>query len=304
MLDGAESHPGGVQRVTVDHPCVYCGYNLRSLTWEANCPECNTAVRQSVLPRGFTFASFAEARRFRKGLFLFVASILVAVFVTIAYVVVHRYALQIPLTGRFRTIACLWLYGRYTAGALEAVAICVMVWPRRCGGHLHNTTLGTATLVTASIALFAQLGCLVPLSLSSLSVAPGTIGAVLAWTAPIVWDACSAASLVLVWLCLLRRVDRANAPLLWGFTRVSLLAPVLAFPDGILHATYTIGATISGGSWAGMPWWASMGYTGGMWWAKYVDAPCRVWMLLVVWMFVRRLDAALLRGPGDERRQT
>ncbi len=200
--------------------------------------------------------------------------------------------MQLPSLGCRKAAVYSWAYGTQAAGALEAVAICVMVWPRRGAGRSHNTALGMATLVTASIGLLARLVQLASWLLYGLSGVPGAIGAVLDWTTPIVCDTCSAASLVLVWLCLLRRVDRANAPLLWGFTCASLLAPVIALPDCILRAIFNIGYTISGGSWVGTPWWAA-----GMWWAKYVDAPCRVWMLLVVWVFVRRLDATLRRGP-------
>ncbi len=95
-----DSHPGQDPRyVASDLPCARCGYNLRTLAWEASCPECNTRVDQAVLPPGFLVHSRREAYRLRRGLLLLVVSVLIGTSATIGVTFVMRYWYLLPNTA-------------------------------------------------------------------------------------------------------------------------------------------------------------------------------------------------------------
>jgi len=61
-----------------DLECVGCGYNLRTLASDANCPECAAPVADSVdaFPPAFLFRRWSSIRWIRLGLLLWVLSIL------------------------------------------------------------------------------------------------------------------------------------------------------------------------------------------------------------------------------------
>lgn len=61
-----------------DLECVGCGYNLRTLARDANCPECAAPVGDSVdaFPPAFLFRRWSSIRWIRLGLLLWVLSIL------------------------------------------------------------------------------------------------------------------------------------------------------------------------------------------------------------------------------------
>lgn len=50
-----------------DVPCVGCGYNLRTRVATEACPECGTAVHQSLRPNWLLFADLAWLRSYRIG---------------------------------------------------------------------------------------------------------------------------------------------------------------------------------------------------------------------------------------------
>lgn len=68
--------------VSVDWPCVQCGYNLRSLPAIGNCPECGSSVRQSA---PLEERDMTGLRRFRNATFWLAASSLIAVFISPGY---------------------------------------------------------------------------------------------------------------------------------------------------------------------------------------------------------------------------
>ncbi|MGE0480416.1 MAG: hypothetical protein AB7Q17_08085 [Phycisphaerae bacterium] len=57
--------PAGV--LTVDAPCLHCGYNLRTLALDACCPECATPVRDSAAGVDLCFAPPDYVRRLARG---------------------------------------------------------------------------------------------------------------------------------------------------------------------------------------------------------------------------------------------
>ncbi|OWY70566.1 hypothetical protein B7486_13170 [cyanobacterium TDX16] len=64
--------------IDADLECVGCGYNLRTLARDANCPECAAPVGDSVdaFPPAFLFRRWSSIRWIRLGLLLWVLSIL------------------------------------------------------------------------------------------------------------------------------------------------------------------------------------------------------------------------------------
>lgn len=68
----------GSSLIDSDLECIGCGYNLRTLTRDANCPECAAPVADSVdaFPPAFLFRRWSSIRWIRLGLLLWVLSIL------------------------------------------------------------------------------------------------------------------------------------------------------------------------------------------------------------------------------------
>jgi hypothetical protein len=66
---------GGI--VSCDLICAGCDYDLRTLRWDARCPECNLLVRESDLPPSFRLRDRQSGLRLRRGIqFLIVAFVL------------------------------------------------------------------------------------------------------------------------------------------------------------------------------------------------------------------------------------
>jgi hypothetical protein len=53
--------------LTTDLACAQCGFNLRGLSAQASCPECNAPVSWSLLPDQLTFANRQWLRRVSRG---------------------------------------------------------------------------------------------------------------------------------------------------------------------------------------------------------------------------------------------
>ncbi len=58
--------------LAVDAQCLTCRYNLRGLSPEANCPECNAPVRRSIEPPTLRCASPAWLHQIERGLGLLI----------------------------------------------------------------------------------------------------------------------------------------------------------------------------------------------------------------------------------------
>lgn len=61
-----ECHEDGIHRLRQDHPCVGCGYNLRTLPHAGICPECGRPVGDSTR-KGVLIAPREVLLRIRKG---------------------------------------------------------------------------------------------------------------------------------------------------------------------------------------------------------------------------------------------
>jgi hypothetical protein len=113
--------------VTGDLPCVQCGYNLRTLSWDGRCPECNAIVRESAPPAGFTFRSQRDALNARLGLILLAASVLVGTAADILVRIAALYCMQMPRFA-FRGAFRLWVIGVALGHLLELTAFWFLIW--------------------------------------------------------------------------------------------------------------------------------------------------------------------------------
>src|SRR5262245_61149081 len=72
-VEGMESHsPQGT--VESDLRCVNCGYNLRTLAWDAVCTECGKPVALSAAPAGFYFTAARDIKPIRWAIAMWSAS--------------------------------------------------------------------------------------------------------------------------------------------------------------------------------------------------------------------------------------
>lgn len=289
------------QYVTSDLLCVRCGYNLRTLAWDSVCPECHVAVNQSVLPAGFRFNARREAYHLRRGLLFLVISVLVAAIADVGLTVAMRYVMQLPSDAWRMAALDGHGYAYRTANVLTFLAIWFVAWPYRHSADLLGRRLRVATIVVATIGLLTQIAFWTLLSRSG----PGALDDP---PLPILVVAriiglCTPVSLILLWFCLLARVDPSAMPMLRISVCVSLGFCILASLEWIMHTICSIGLTSSlseGGNVASpgpRAFWLQWCFL-SMWWHKYIGAACWAAMLLVTWMFVRRLDSALRRDVG------
>ncbi len=75
--------PDDAPRVRTDRQCVGCGYNLRTLTYDASCPECSTPVKNSLMGDLLVFANPRWLRRILMGLYLVCAGLFFPIFACI-----------------------------------------------------------------------------------------------------------------------------------------------------------------------------------------------------------------------------
>jgi len=71
----------------VDIPCFVCRYNLRSIPWEGNCPECGSPVRRSLDGGWLHFANEKWLRRIRLGVDLAIATVALAFVLFVAWMI-------------------------------------------------------------------------------------------------------------------------------------------------------------------------------------------------------------------------
>lgn len=68
--------------IAEDLPCRHCGYNLRTLSMEVQCPECGTSVGRSVHGDYLRYADPAWVRVLATGATLVLVAIILQVLVT------------------------------------------------------------------------------------------------------------------------------------------------------------------------------------------------------------------------------
>ena len=66
-------------RLTIDLPCIQCGYNLRGLDPESTCPECGASISDSLRRGLLALADPGWLRRIRLGMSLMLTALAVIV---------------------------------------------------------------------------------------------------------------------------------------------------------------------------------------------------------------------------------
>jgi hypothetical protein len=253
-------------------------------------------VNQAVLPPGFMVHGRREAYRLRTGLALLIISVLLATLATILYTAFFRYFLQLPPgVARPWTAWHAWDYSLRASYLLELLAIWLIAWP--CWGPAGHSRgrLRLATIIVAAIAFLVHLADWTTLLPQRGSGVLGSPPPLLLATV-LILSLCRPISLILLWLCLLARVDRSASPGLWAATCALVAAPSLALPGHIMRVVYEVCAAFNGWPWNVLPYWDPL-LTWASWWHKHVDPACWIVMLLVVWMLLRKLDSALRLKP-------
>jgi hypothetical protein len=206
-----------------------------------------------------------------------------------------RYWYLLPNTAWFRSAVYAWDYSLRASYLLELLGIWLIAWPCRASAGHSRGRLRLATIVVAAIAFLLHLA---DWTILQPQWGPGVFGSPPPSLLAIVFivGLCRPISLILLWLCLLARVDRSTSPGLWAATCALVAAPSLALPGHIMRSVFSIGAAFSGGAWSGSPFWSPLGAWSN-WWHQHIDAACWIVMLLVVWMLLRKLNTALRLKP-------
>ncbi len=59
---------GDADRISIDLSCINCGYNLRTKANQGRCPECDTAISESLAAHDLGVAPDSWVKRLRAGL--------------------------------------------------------------------------------------------------------------------------------------------------------------------------------------------------------------------------------------------
>lgn len=103
-----------IEPIRADRPCIACGYNLRGLRIDANCPECGSEVWRSLADNALRFADLSWLRKLRRGCRLLCA----------AYWLVILYGIAIFIA--VMVVSVLPDYGPVIAGAALPISMAVV----------------------------------------------------------------------------------------------------------------------------------------------------------------------------------
>ena len=168
-----------------DHPCIKCGYNLRTLPTNGRCPECARPVADSLLPDDLAYAPIEWLRHMRRGFrLLFVASFLflmrgcrvladpvdepsacglafvVALFILGVVLATHRMPQRVTDRGRWLRHSARGAAALFAAAILTRVAA-VWIVPGGLGRFDSVTTwLAWVGFACALLALLIHVRCL------------------------------------------------------------------------------------------------------------------------------------------------
>jgi len=281
-------------RVETDLPCAKCGYNLRTLAWDAKCTECGEPVVHSAPRHGFRFRSERSANRVRTGIGILAASLLAVTLSTAAFTIILRLIFVVPISVYWPAHYS-WVYVRYLASPLQFLAMLLIVQPFAQRHERFKPRIGQLAFVLAILGLMGDVGELtLERSFWGAMSPPQTLVAVrnilgLCW--PFAY----------LGLCvhLLLRVERTAERTLWAVMCLALIGPLLVL---CADALFTIGCLLEPSSWRWQVWvltdnsrpiYDSEMLQPAWWWQNYVVPIAHVAMLLALWLFVRRLRAAL-----------
>ena len=283
--DAALSAPSHVEH---DLPCAKCKYNLRTLAWDAVCPECGAPVLGSGQLIGFPFETTRSLRNFRIAISLLAIAFLIkSIGCTIGVAAFRFYYVMPPWILRL-AISC-WGWRDLLSTPFVAAAIVLIVWPR------HGALRGFRPALTKTTGMLAILGLADHFAAYLLYRFGGV-----SWDSPlgirivtsITWLFLSAA-LFLATMHILLRIDRrsqaAASCVAWGAVCSSLtmltgravnVSAVVFIPGGsIVHS-----------------WQSTLSDIGQLWW-NHGEWPCGL-LLLVALFFILRCTQRAPRVPS------
>ncbi|NLF31381.1 MAG: hypothetical protein GX591_10925 [Planctomycetes bacterium] len=143
----ADGLTGRPYEISIDLPCIACGYNLRGLTSDGRCPECGAAIDGSLDPRLLWFAPPAYVRTLALGLSLIFWGLYACAFAAMGVSAMFEVVLGADLAGP--AIIC---------GATLGLITMIGMWlfttpcPPRQGVAPPSARRATRVLVLAALA--------------------------------------------------------------------------------------------------------------------------------------------------------
>ena len=276
------------ETVESDLQCAGCGYNLRTLAWDARCPECGLAVDRSLPPPRFRFGKMATAIRVRRGLTLVVLGILFQVLHALALLVVMRGIFVLPRTAVLVVIRSMPYIGLATYVPF-GLGLVLITYPFGRRGDRFLRPLGIAVASLLTLFFGARLvGTLAPSAGGrSFGLSWDTYGSLMA---PFLY--CLCASHVLAWICLLARVRAADHRAVWSVTLLTLLTQAFLLAQGICrYVSFVSGSALDAGPSGAVSWGVPDNWLGG--WERQINGLAWIVTLIGVWMFLRGLNGAI-----------
>jgi len=274
------------KRVESDLPCAECGYNLRTLAWDSQCPECGAPVLRSGSPVGFRFHSRRSERRVGTGIAVLATGLLVEALGIQVMTMAMWLIFVIPLL--FQSVAIyIWSYTGWLSSFIRFAAILLIVQPFAGEGDRFKPRFG---LVIAVLALIGVLGVMLDLALRFPGLSVGTRQIDIA-LAEYFAGVCALLAYLLAAVHLLLRVDRRSQPLLWVLMCLATAAQAL-----LLSYVVTRDVLVFCGTTAFVPGFDTGTPTTGqrllsllLQWQRNVGPACGIAMLSALWLFLRRL---------------
>ncbi len=275
------------ERIDVDLPCVKCGYNLRTLTGDATCPECGTRVVESSLLPGFRFKSRRVAQCVRRGLAVLVIAVLLSAVFYLFRWLVFRFGLQFyqDHTWAIITMVRTTTKAPCLAFIIRQVAIILLCFPVGSREMHARPRVGLMAAAMAAALIPIQIAYYWPLLPVSLTLGHN------------IWVAAESLSIALLVFALVLLAGYLESPghrdLRW-LVRCSVLVAFLVIVIEVICAAqfwvwagsptqpYSPLVAFLDSTW---PYWD--------WWHRYVIPACWIVFLVTVGLYYRRLNSAL-----------
>ena len=282
--------------VAVDLTCVGCGYNLRTLSWAARCPECGIDVAASKLPTGTSFQDWRHIRRIGWALTLLIAAGLVFTIAQIGIGWVFRWQYYAPRWWRMQA-AYSWMGGLTAAQTMQIIAVLAATYPCWMPRRPGRSRLGLAACL---LGLASWGGHIVSNWSRFLIFAP-----LFSWCLfqPLRVDMVAvarSASMVLFWVFLMSRLDRRRERLLWFTALIAALGSALPLLSEVTEAIPAVWQYFDDSidwisNWFRRDLW--LFYT---WWTDLGNE--LAWLLSVsaAWIWIRRMRRWMTPSPTEK----
>lgn len=243
----------GAAPLHVEHdlPCAKCKYNLRTLAWDADCPECGAPVLKSAPPCGFDFSSQRSEARFRTGIGVLGAALLIQASGVIAGVAAQFFHLSVP-KDLFLLGIYYWMYAEDVAELVAVIAVLFVAQPFARREDCFKPRLA---LTTFALALAGVLAMALAETLDRARPPSPALSSNLHLACNVLWM-CSFAAYVLLALHALLRVDRARHRALFWLMCLPVAASILLACGGLRWMASRMVTFEAGymGDRIGLPW--------------------------------------------------